>query len=200
MQEESPQLNKTSSSPSTSPSAPPNETTPLILSQPDTEADEATALLVQTEPTEEIFGTSHHRFETRGAHAIHSSSSRGKRISAVALFDEEGRMYGSRGVIGEVTVAPVDLQTQKVAGKRRNSSHHSHEHGHAHAHSRGHSHGHGHFHHGMDAWHSADDEALGIASDELPSEETRVGRRRQIVGILVSRVSRSYSYMLTVRQ
>ncbi|EKM51121.1 uncharacterized protein PHACADRAFT_165745 [Phanerochaete carnosa HHB-10118-sp] len=181
--EDSPLLNKSSPDPNYQVPTAPDETTPLVLSQPVAETGEATALLVQAAPVEDIFGGSHHRFETREAHATHCSCVRGKRISAVALFDEEGRMYGSGDVVGEVAVAPV----QGGNGKGREPSHHGHGHGHGHVHAHGsHGHSHGHFHHGMDAWHSTDNEALGVeCEEESDEEEVRVGRRRQIVGILV---------------
>lgn len=180
--DETPLLNKSSPNPNSQPSHAPSETTPLILSQPGAPAEEATALLVDAEPIEDIFGRSHHRFETRHAHATHSSSVSGKRISAVALFDEDGRMYGSGDVVGKVTVAPVQASNSKKRDSRHGTIGHAHAHAHAHG---GHGHSHGHFHHGMDAWHPTDDEALGVEDEEEPTEEVRVGRRRQVVGILM---------------
>ncbi|GJE95958.1 ZIP zinc/iron transport family protein [Phanerochaete sordida] len=172
--EESPLLNKSSPDPNITTTVVPTEATPLLLSQPGADTEEATALLVDAEPIEDIFGRSHHRFETRHAHETHSSSVSGKRISAVALFDEDGRMYGSGDVVGKVAVAPV----QGGSSKKREPSH-AHSHGHG-----AHGHTHAHFHGDMEAWHASDEEAHAH-DEELPSEEVRVGRRRQIVGILM---------------
>lgn len=113
-------------------------------------------------------------------HGSHSSTMRGKRLSAIVLFDEEGRLYGQSGVAHSVENGETD------AGRPRRVDHshgHSHEHtrsssGHGHAHAHGHGHGHGHFHLGMDSWHADDEE-------EEVTEEVKIGRQRQVVGILV---------------
>ena len=191
---DSPAIPKTISSPPSTSPLQPNEATPLLLTQPAPE-DEATALIVQAEPIDDIFGGSHHRFESREAHRTHSSTNRSQRVSAIALFDDEGRLYGQGDVIGEVPVQSDGPQLQ-VTGSVKAHKPSAHAHG-ARSHSHGHGHAHGHFHHGMDTWHQ--DEEHGIHEDEEITEEVRIGRQRQVVGILVStsRLSPSISGEVT---
>lgn len=147
-----------------------------------------------------IFAGSHHRYETRGTHASHSvGKGVGRKIAAVVLYDEgEPDVEGASHVINAKRKCKVQKAIDGSSQRRHRSSHsHGHAHGHEHSHSQhrhgqrhehGHGHGHGHAHLDMASW-DPDVEAFSSEGDEYDSEEeeeVRVGRRRQIVGILVS--------------
>lgn len=76
------------------------------------------------------------------------------------------------------------------SGRKRSHAHvheREHRHGRRHGHARGHGHehhyghGHGHTHLDMEAWGSGEQ----VGGEELDETEMQVGRRRQIIGILV---------------
>lgn len=95
----------------------------------------------------------------------------GKKVAAVMLYDDGSEEDRERGT---------------HANEERHHHHaQSHEHDHhsrSGTHSHRHEHGHGHAHLDMDDW---DPEAGSSHGNEEVGEEVKVGRRRQVVGILV---------------
>ncbi|KAF7789163.1 hypothetical protein EIP86_000100 [Pleurotus ostreatoroseus] len=131
---------------------------------------------------DDIFGGGHHRHETRQSHASHSG--RSKKIAAVVLLkDDEDHD-------GQAPQAPNEA--------RRADSHHLYQHHHHHRHHGGHAHGHTHMDiesWGTEAGSGEEDELLahdhhGHAHDHHVGheEEMLIGRRRQIVGILMLQI------------
>ncbi|KAI0338706.1 Zinc/iron permease [Trametopsis cervina] len=141
-----------------------------------------------------IFGGAHHRHEPRSAHASHSLSvgrtggvAVGKKVAAVVLYDEDDEGTGQRE-------SRIEVERQSRASHHHHSDQHqhqhhapshSHSHSHSHGHGLGHSHGNGHAHVHMENW---DPEASIIHDEEEDTEAVRVGRRRQVVGILMLQI------------
>ncbi|PCH34799.1 Zinc/iron permease [Wolfiporia cocos MD-104 SS10] len=139
---------------------------------------------------EVFFAGGHHRHEARAAHASHHSSRQlsGWRRwfgsgSEASSADEEG---------GGERDAGVEVGKKGKGGKGKQRGVRVSEHGHAHGqrHGRGHSgghghgHGHSHIHMDMESWGSSSgDEADG--EGEMNEEEMKIGRKRQVVGILM---------------
>lgn len=135
------------------------------------ELDASVAAVLASGDRDEIFGGGHHRHEPREAHASHTL--RSKKIAAVVLLKNEGQEQ-----VGEGPGVPAH--------------HHHHHHGHGHADIEnwagdeegdgdvtGEGEADGLLHHGHDHAH-AHDGHLGHR------EQVTIGRRRQVVGILVS--------------
>lgn len=140
-----------------------------------------------TDPDEEIiFGGAHHRHESRNTHASHSlpptvgkagGVTVGKKVAAVVLYDEDSEEERNK-----------KKQMEEQSRRRLHNHHHHHpqsqsEASHPHPH-----HSHGHAHLDMENWHNDEDSDHEDGSEI--GEEVKVGRRRQIVGILVSSVCR----------
>ncbi|OCH91557.1 Zinc/iron permease [Obba rivulosa] len=144
---------------------------------------------------EDIFSGGHHRHEERAMHASHHSVGRGWK-GWFGLSEEEQKML--REVVGDDAVGDADGGEDGQKGSRRVSVHvhghgreHAEGHGHRHAHDQGHAHGHGqggggghgHTHIDIEQWNGYDSEAEVEVDESDPA--VKVGRRRQIVGILM---------------
>ncbi|KAI0631534.1 Zinc/iron permease [Trametes polyzona] len=156
---------------------------------------------ISAPPGDTFFSGGHHRHETRDSHSKHHA--RASRWS----------WFGFPWVNGE-DASPLDPATisrlpsmhsinsgrrSTVRGQAGRSQHaQQHSHGHTHTHSDGNEHSgrrHGHSHMDMERWMDGMDERLNGAVQESPvdeecvsdlgDEEMKIGRRRQVIGILV---------------
>ncbi|KAI0694068.1 Zinc/iron permease [Cytidiella melzeri] len=131
---------------------------------------------------EAIFGGAHHRHEMRDSHASHSvlpPMSRvggvavGKKVAALVFYDNDSEEERSK--------------QQQAEEPNHRPHHHAHPgggHGHGHSHSH---HSHGHVHLDMGNWHDAESSSNDGGDEEL-EEEVKIGRRRQVVGILILQI------------
>ncbi|EMD35745.1 hypothetical protein CERSUDRAFT_84842 [Gelatoporia subvermispora B] len=144
----------------------------------------------ETEEAVDIFSGGHHRHEGRAAHASHHTVGRGWK----GWFGmDAGTQRRLREAVGDVDAEVVVVvnggktRSGKAKGSTSGRSAHGHEHGgHGHGHARGHSHGgqgHGHTHMDIEQWNGYDSEDEESVDEADPA--VKVGRRRQIVGILM---------------
>ncbi|EED77723.1 predicted protein [Postia placenta Mad-698-R] len=136
----------------------------------------------------EIFAGGHHRHEARGAHASHHGG--GKGAAWRWLFGLGAGEPSVRPVLEDGEVGVERHVRNEHSGRKRSHAHvheREHRHGRRHGHARGHGHehhyghGHGHTHLDMEAWGSGEQ----VGGEELDETEMQVGRRRQIIGILM---------------
>ncbi|KAI0084576.1 Zinc/iron permease [Irpex rosettiformis] len=132
-----------------------------------------------------IFGGAHHRHESRNTHASHSlppttgkagGVTVGKKVAVEVLYDDDS----------EERKKKLTKQQQNHHHYYHHHHHHSHTnnnqgHGHPHPH-----HSHGHAHLDLENFHNAEDSDHD--DDCEVGEEVKIGRRRQIVGILILQI------------
>ncbi|KAI0665590.1 ZIP zinc transporter-domain-containing protein [Trametes maxima] len=161
-------------------------------------------------PAEEtFFSGGHHRYETRGSHSRHHAPVSRWSLFSLPWFARDGVPAVTRTISRLPSTHDIPSGSGQISrsastrggGVSRHQSVRGHEHGHGHGRSgSGHDGRHAHAHLDMEEWmagrdgrrHSsagASDEECrssdGCDDDDEDDEEVKVGRRRQVIGILV---------------
>ncbi|KAI0764170.1 Zinc/iron permease [Trametes elegans] len=160
---------------------------------------------ISAPPDDAFFSGGHHRHETRDSHSKHHAP-----VSRWSWFGFPWTHTDDASPLEPSTIARLASTHSLRSGYQSSSRSHrahtnashsvAHRHGperglsrhsHAHSHSHGHEHGHGHGHLDMEQWMEGmdggarddpNDEECGSDSGD---EEMKIGRRRQVIGILV---------------
>ena len=138
------------------------------------------------ETSQEIFAGGHHRHEERGSHVEHYGSTKAWRgwFGLGGEGDErQGHEHDEEAASGSAPRKTRRDEGAKPLGNGHARDGHEHGHGHRQHHS-GHVHSHGHVHMDMERW--SPERASGAEEEELDWPVTKVGMRRQVIGILVS--------------
>ncbi|KAI0364623.1 Zinc/iron permease [Pilatotrama ljubarskyi] len=171
----------------------------------------ARTLHISAPPDETFFAGGHHRHEARGSHSKHHARLSRSSWYGLPWFDVDeaspqieptGRggmsRHTSRYSVVSGRRSTLKSQGAPSMGTGERSGHtHGSGHGHAHGGSGyGHSHGHGHGHLDMEQWMDGMEDRMNGAppdgtsdeecgSDVEETEEVKIGRKRQVIGILV---------------